>query len=173
MRSGGGLAAGVALALTEKFPRVAVYVAEPKDFDDYGSGRCRQESRSGTKKARGLDLLDALLRALARCDQLRDEPVPPLCQGLVARADPETLVAVGFAFDELRLVVEPGGRRRSGGPPRRTWLEVKGRTVVIVLSGGNVGDDILADGVRAYRASESSAAVTGRSAAMASRPASE
>ena len=31
-----------------------------------------------------------------------------LAGGLVA-SDPETLVAVGLAFDELRLVVEPGG----------------------------------------------------------------
>ena len=77
-----------------------------------------------------------------------------LAGGLVA-SDPETLVAVGFAY---RRVAAGGGarRRRRACRASRRRLDVAGKTVVIVLSGGNIGDEMLADGIRAYRSSSRS-----------------
>jgi threonine dehydratase len=158
--SGGGLAAGVALALTEKFPRISVYVAEPKDFDDYGRSLQAGTPQRNEKLAGSIS--DALLAPSPGA--IGFEMNRARLAGGVVASDPEALLAVGFAFDELRLVVEPGGAVGLAALLAGR-IEVKGRTVVIVLSGGNVGDDILAEGIRAYRASESSLAVTRRSAA--------
>ena len=117
------------------------------------AGRCKAGTPQRNAKLAG-SISDALLAPSPGAISFEMNRAR-LAGGLVA-SDPETLVAVGFAFDELRLVVEPGGAVGLAALLAGR-LEVKGRTVVIVLSGGNVGDDILAEGIRAYRASESSA----------------
>ena len=103
--SGGGLAAGVALAVTETFPEAAVHVAEPAGFDDYG--RSLREGVPRRNTALSGSICDALLA-----------PAPGAIgwamnsnrlAGGVAGSDAEVRRAVGFAYDELRLVVEPGG----------------------------------------------------------------
>jgi threonine dehydratase len=146
--SGGGLTAGITLAVTEKFPGARIFTAEPEGFDDYARSL---ESGKPERNARPYgSISDALLVP---------DPGPVgfainkerLAGGLVA-SDPETLVAVGLAFDELRLVLEPGGAIGLAALLAGR-LDIKGRTVVIVLSGGNIGDEMLADGIRAYRSS--------------------
>ncbi len=145
--SGGGLVAGAALALTTRFPAVAVYTAEPEGFDDYARSLKSGKRERNARQAGSIS--DALLVP---------DPGPigfemnkkRLAGGLVV-SDPETLVAVGYAFDELRLVVEPGGA--VGLAALLTGrLQVAGKTIAIVLSGGNIGDDMLAAGLAAYRA---------------------
>ncbi len=74
--------------------------------------------------------------------------------GAVAASDAEALVAVGLCFDELRLVVEPGGAVGLAALLAGR-LEVEGRTIVVVLSGGNIGDEMLAEGLSAYRSAGS------------------
>ena len=52
------------------------------------------------------------------------------------------------AFRHLKLVVEPGGA--VGLAARcRGRLEVRGRTVVVMLSGGNVDPGVFAEALRA------------------------
>lgn len=149
--SGGGLAAGIALALKNRFKQAEIYAAEPAGFDDYArslaAGAIRRNARlSGS-------VCDALLA-----------PEPgtigfsinrELLAGSLVASDPEALAAVGLAFDELRLVAEPGGAVGLAALLAGR-IETAGRTVIVVLSGGNVGDDVLAAGVRAYRGSASS-----------------
>jgi threonine dehydratase len=151
--SGGGLTAGITLAVTEKFPGARIFTAEPEGFDDYARSL---ESGKPERNARPYgSISDALLVP---------DPGPVgfainkerLAGGLVA-SDPETLVAVGLAFDELRLVLEPGGAIGLAALLAGR-LDIKGRTVVIVLSGGNIGDEMLADGIRAYRSSSGASA---------------
>jgi threonine dehydratase len=149
--SGGGLTAGITLAVTDKYPSVKVYTAEPAEFDDYA-----RSLKSG-KRERNAKTYGSISDAL-----LVPDPGPlgweinrkRLAGGLVA-SDPETLVAVGLAYDELRLVVEPGGAIGLAALLAGR-LDVAGKTVVIVLSGGNIGDEMLADGIRAYRSSAGS-----------------
>jgi threonine dehydratase len=146
--SGGGLTAGITLAVTEEFPAARVYTAEPEGFDDYA-----RSLKSG-KPERNAKSYGSISDALLVPDpgklgwEINRER---LAGGLVA-SDPETLVGVGLAFDELRLVVEPGGAVGLAALLAGK-LDVRGKAVVIVLSGGNVGDDILAEGIRAYRGS--------------------
>ena len=57
--------------------------------------------------------------------------------------DEEALAAVAFAFRELKLVVEPGGAVALAAVLAGK-VPVEGRTVVALLSGGNIEWDGLA-----------------------------
>jgi len=149
--SGGGLSAGLCLAVTERFPKAAVYTAEPEDFDDYArslkSGeRQRNQRQSGS-------ICDALL--VEQPGEIGWEINRTRLAGGLVASDGEALFAVGLCFDELRLVVEPGGAVGLAALLAGR-LEAQGRTVVVVLSGGNIGDELLAEGLRAYRSAEGS-----------------
>jgi threonine dehydratase len=158
--SGGGLGAGVTLALTERFPQAAIYLVEPEGFDDY-----RRSLAAGAPQKNAA-------RAGSVCDALMS-PTPGAIgwainrervAGAVAVSDAEALAAVGLAFDELRLVAEPGG---AVGLAALMALrpDVAGRTAIVLLSGGNIDDAVLAAGLSAYRAEASASAASGRIAA--------
>ncbi len=65
-----------------------------------------------------------------------------------AASDAEVAKAVGFAFRELKLVVEPGGAVALAALLNGR-LDAVGKTVVIVLSGGNVDPDTFSTCIRA------------------------
>jgi threonine dehydratase len=67
-----------------------------------------------------------------------------LAKGLTA-SDAEVGVAVGFAFRELKLVVEPGGAVGLAALLAGRIDTSGGKNVVIVLSGGNVDADLFAE----------------------------
>jgi len=144
--SGGGLAAGTALAVTHRFAKAAVYVAEPQGFDDYG-----RSLRAG-KVQRNLDLSGSICDALlvAEPGEISWEMNRRRLAGGVAASDAEAVAAAGLCFDELRLVVEPSGAVGLAAILAGR-VEVKGKTVVIVLSGGNISDRMLGEAVKAYR----------------------
>ena len=57
-------------------------------------------------------------------------------------SDEEALRAVAFAFRELKLVVEPGGAVCLAAVLSGK-LPVKGRTIALTLSGGNLDPEML------------------------------
>jgi threonine dehydratase len=131
--SGGGLAAGIALALKARVPQVEVYTAEPEGFEDtlrsFNSGRREANARmSGT-------ICDSLMT------QTPGELTFPINRALIGQgvvaSDAEVGRAVAFAFRELKLVVEPGGAIGLAALLAGK-IAVKGKVVVAVLSGGNV-----------------------------------
>src|SRR4051812_1031607 len=131
--SGGGLMAGISLALKARVPDISIYAVEPEGFDDtirsFKSGqRERNERMSGT-------ICDALMtdRPGVVTFEINKKLVG---QGVVA-SDAEVGRAVAFAFRELKLVVEPGGAIGLAALLAGK-LDVKGKVVVGVLSGGNV-----------------------------------
>jgi threonine dehydratase len=147
--SGGGLAAGVSLAVTERFPQARVYAAEPTGFDDYA------RSLSAGKPQRNAGLSGSICDALLASEPgaIGWEINKRRLAGAVSATDAEALYALGYAFDELKLVVEPGGAvglaaLLAGRPP------VAGLNVVVVLSGGNISDETLKSGIEAYRGLE-------------------
>lgn len=137
--SGGGLIAGLALALGARYPGIAVHPVEPEGFDDLG------RSLASGRRVRNAQTSGSL------CDSLM-APTPGaldftinmgrLAPGL-AVSDDEALTAMALAFRHLKLVVEPGG-----AVPLAALLAGKldctGRTIVCVLSGGNVEAELFA-----------------------------
>jgi threonine dehydratase len=137
--SGGGLVAGVATAIKARYPQAAVMSAEPEGFDDHA--RSLRAGKREPHRAEGRTICDALMASIpgeitfAVNSRL-------LAQGITA-TDDEVGAAVGFAFRELKLVVEPGGAVGLAALLAGR-IDVKGKNVVIVLSGGNVDADLFA-----------------------------
>ena len=135
--SGGGLAAGIATAIKARIPSVQFYTAEPEGFDDtlrsFKSGKREANARmSGT-------ICDALLTPTP--GKLTFEINRKLIGQGVTASDAEVARALAFAFRELKLVVEPGGAIGLAALLAGK-LDVKGKVVIAVLSGGNVDAEL-------------------------------
>jgi threonine dehydratase len=137
--SGGGLVAGVATAIKARFPQAVVMSAEPEGFDDHA--RSLRAGKREPHQGQGRTICDALM-ALIPGEITFSINSRLLTKGLTA-SDAEVGTAVGFAFRELKLVVEPGG---SVGLAALLagHIDISGKNVVIVLSGGNVDADMFA-----------------------------
>ncbi|MFK8250796.1 threonine ammonia-lyase [Ancylobacter terrae] len=141
--SGGGLISGIALAVKERFPDARIMTAEPADFDDHARSfaagtRARNARSSGS-------ICDALLAATP--GRLTFEISSKLVGAGVSASDEEVARAVAFAFEELKIVVEPGGAVGLAAVLAGR-LDLKGRTAAIVLSGGNVDPATFAECLR-------------------------
>lgn len=130
---GGGLIAGTATALKHYFPAIAIHGVEPEGFDDTARSLRLGTRVANSKGARSI--CDALLAdtpgalTFAHNHRLLDE-------GLVV-SDDAVREAMHFAFERLKLVVEPGGAVALAAILSGK-LPTAGRTLVIVLSGGNI-----------------------------------
>lgn len=131
--SGGGLTAGCALAIEKLSPVTRVYSAEPAEFDDM-----RRSLAAGRRVANARttgSFCDALLSR--EPGRLTFELLRSRLAGGVSATDAEVAAAMEFAFRELKLVIEPGGAvglaaLLSGA------IDGKGKTTVVLCSGGNV-----------------------------------
>jgi threonine dehydratase len=137
--SGGGLIAGVATAVKARFPQAEIIVAEPESFDDH-----TRSLRAGKREAHGASgrtICDALMAQIP--GELTFAINSRLLSRGVTASDDEVAAAVGFAYRELKLVVEPGGAVGLAALLSGR-IDAKGKNVVIVLSGGNVDADLYA-----------------------------
>jgi len=138
--SGGGLISGVSIAVKEKSPATAIYSVEPAGFDDLA--RSLRDGKRQSNPALSGSICDALLAATT------GDITFPLAQrnlaGGLSVTDEEARIAVRYAFEELKLVVEPGGAV-SLAAILAGKLPLEGRTVAAVLSGGNVDPALFAD----------------------------
>lgn len=145
--SGGGLVSGIALAVKAQFPEARVMTAEPAGFDDHArsfrsGGRERNNRVSGS-------ICDALLAATP--GRLTFEISSRIVGEGVSATDEEVARAVAFAFEELKLVVEPGGAVALAAVLAGK-VDLRGRVAAVVLSGGNVDSDVFARCLAAGRA---------------------
>jgi threonine dehydratase len=135
--SGGGLTAGIALAVKARVPTAAVYTAEPQDFDDHA-----RSFRSGQREQNAAltgTICDALMARTP--GKLTFAINRSLVGAGVVASDEEVAAAVAFAFAELKLVVEPGGAVALATLMTRK-IDVTGKVAVAVLSGGNVDPEL-------------------------------
>jgi threonine dehydratase len=131
--SGGGLMAGVALAMSALSPPTALYAVEPAGFDD--TARSLELGRRVRNPAQSGSLCDALLTP--EPGAITFSINQPRLAGALAVSDEEALEALAFGFRHLKLVIEPGGAVAlaallTGKVP------LQGRVAVAVASGGNV-----------------------------------
>ncbi len=130
---GGGLVAGCGLAIKATLPATAIYACEPEGFDDTARSLATGE-RQGNRPG-AASIADALLA-----------PMPGeitfainrryLAGGLVV-TDGEAMAAMAAAFRHLKIVVEPGGAVALAAVLAGRF-DARGKTVVVVASGGNV-----------------------------------
>jgi len=135
--SGGGLTAGIALAVKARVPSAAVYTAEPQGFDDHA-----RSFRSGQREQNAAltgTICDALMARMP--GKLTFAINRSLVGAGVVASDQEVAAAVGFAFAELKLVVEPGGAVALAALMTRK-IDITGKIAVAVLSGGNVDPEL-------------------------------
>jgi threonine dehydratase len=135
--SGGGLIAGIALAVKARAPDAKFYSAEPEGFDD--TARSFQSGKRETNPRMSGTICDALMTATPGV--VTWEINRKLVGDGVTASDAEVGRAVAFAFHELKLVVEPGGAIGLAALLAGK-LDIKGKVVVAVLSGGNVDDEM-------------------------------
>jgi threonine dehydratase len=135
--SGGGLTAGIALAVKARVPTAALYTAEPQGFDDHA-----RSFRSGQRE-QNAELTGTICDALmARTPGKLTFAINKSLVGAgVVASDEEVAAAVAFAFAELKLVVEPGGAVALAAVMTGK-VNVHDKVAVAVLSGGNVDAEL-------------------------------
>jgi threonine dehydratase len=132
---GGGLSAGIALALRD----TAVTVVEPEGWDDM-----RRSLEASAIEPVGDN------PPPTACDSLQTQRVSPLTFGVlsqrgatgVAVSEAETAAAQRWAAEQLRLVIEPGGAVALAAVLAGKVAAARG--LLVILSGGNVDIDAYA-----------------------------
>ncbi len=132
---GGGFLSGCAVAAKHLLPAIRVYGAEPERGDDM-----RQSLRAG--RIVGIDVPRTI------CDGQQTQAIgarpraviQALVSDVLTASDPAVVDAMRFAFERLKLVLEP-----SGACALATLMthaaQFKGQRVGVTLSGGNIGLD--------------------------------
>lgn len=142
--SGGGLLAGIHLALEHHGLSPDTYVVEPRGFDDHALSL-----RQGAIRAHDPDpepsICDALMAPLP--GNLTFPVNGPRLSGAISVSDVEVRDAVRYAATVLKLIVEPGGAV-SLAALLSGRIEAAGRTTALILSGGNIDPALLSDILR-------------------------
>jgi threonine dehydratase len=138
--SGGGLVAGTALAIKDLLPSARVWAAEPAAFDDHR--RSLQAGERVRNRPGGHSICDALLAPTP--GELTFEINRRLLAGGLIATDDEVRRAIAYAARVFKLVVEPGGAVALAAI-LAGQLDLRGRTAAVVLSGGNIDDELLRD----------------------------
>lgn len=136
---GGGLSAGSAVALKARLPEVAVHTVEPVAFDDTARSLVAGERLRVAPDARSI--CDALLAESP--GRLPFEIQQRLFAVGLGVTDEEVRDAMRFAFQNFKLVVEPGGAV-SLAAVLSGKIATAGKTTAIVISGGNVDLELFA-----------------------------
>ncbi|MEM9014751.1 MAG: threonine/serine dehydratase [Pseudomonadota bacterium] len=140
---GGGLTAGCATILKDMTPDADILIVEPEGFDE-----TLASIRTGERQAADVSqhtLCDAL--ATPTPGQLTLEIMRNHVSGGAAVSDQETMAAMRFAFQHLRIILEPGGAVALAALLAKK-LEFCGDTVCVTLSGGNVDSSLFREVLR-------------------------
>ena len=128
---GGGLTAGIALALKARAPGLRVRPAEPAGFDD--TARSLASGVRERNAAAAGSICDAIVTPAP--GEITFPILQRLCGSGLVVTDDEALRAMVIAFQHLRIVVEPGGAVALAAALFRGDLP---DTVICTASGGNV-----------------------------------
>ena len=130
---GGGLMAGISLAVKEKSPETRIFAAEPEHFDDTARSLALGEKCANSGDYRSI--CDAIVTPTPG-----DITFPILkrnLEGGLVVSDAETAEAIRTAFSYLKVVIEPGGAVALAAYLSGK-IDIAGKTVVAVASGGNI-----------------------------------
>lgn len=138
--SGGGLASGIAIAL----PQAKLFAIEPEGHDDITrslkSGK-RERNAPGIRS-----ICDGLLTE--EMGDITYEIARTRFAGALSIPEIEVKRAMAFAFRNLKLVLEPSGAIALAAALTGA-VEIKGKTVAVIASGGNVDQPTFIDALSA------------------------
>jgi threonine dehydratase len=120
-----------------------VHSVEPENFD--GMKRCLEAGRRVQAPGGKLSIADALMAPIPGA--IVFEVAKELLAPGFAVSDAELERAMVFAAEKLKLLVEPGGAAGLAALLAGK-IEARGKTVAVVLSGGNAEFSAVADLVR-------------------------
>lgn len=130
---GGGLTAATALVIRELSPATQVYAVEPELFDDT---RRSLEAGKPVPNPKGRHTIcDAIMTPIPN-DLTFPINLALLAGGLVA-TDDEVRAAMRFAFENYKIVVEPGAAVGIAAVLNGV-IDIRGKTIATVVTGGNV-----------------------------------
>ncbi|MDH3667093.1 MAG: threonine/serine dehydratase [Paracoccaceae bacterium] len=130
---GGGFTSGIALALEADAPGLRVRPCEPEGFDDVARSLATGSRQSNPSESGSI--CDAVLTPAP------GELTLPILQRLAGPgltvSDQDALMAMGQAFQRLKVVAEPGGAVALAAALYRAD-RIEGDAVICTISGGNV-----------------------------------
>ncbi len=138
---GGGLLAGSTLAAIESSPAVEVYGVEPETGNDWQ-----------LSLERGERVTIDVPKTIADGIQTTAPGVLPFAifqrygKGIVTVSDDELRTAMRFAFERLKIVIEPSGAAGLAAL-MHAKVQARGRRVGIIISGGNVDPAVFAEAI--------------------------
>jgi threonine dehydratase len=135
---GGGLTAGISLALESRAPGLRPRPAEPEAFDDTA-----RSLRSGNRESNAADsggLCDAIMTL--QPGELTFPILSRLCGPGLTVSDDEVLRTMALAARHLKIIAEPGGAVALAAALFRAD-EIDADTVICTVSGGNLDTQVL------------------------------
>ncbi len=143
---GGGLTAATALAFEALSPKTEIYGVEPELFDD-----TRRSLQAGVRVAnpKGRTTI---------CDAIMTDTPGELTfainrdrlSGILTVNDNDVRSAMAFAFDQFKIVIEPGGAVGLAAVLSGK-IDIAGKSVAVIASGGNVDAETLCAALNAAK----------------------
>lgn len=135
---GGGMISGIAIALSDRTPRVRVFGAEPSGADDAFRGKQRGER---IPRHEPITIADGLKTTLG---ELTWPVVRDLVEEVLVVDDAAIIAAMRLVFERMKIVVEPSAVVPLAAVLAQRFRALQGlERVAVVLSGGNVDLDAL------------------------------
>lgn len=143
---GGGLTAGIALAFEARLPASRLYTVEPQGFDDTARSLKAGERLANAPGAQSI--CDALLVPQPG-EQTFSINRRRVAEGLTV-SDAAVLQAMAALFGHFKIVAEPGGAVGLAALLSGAF-DGRGKTVVVVATGGNVDPQVFREALRVAR----------------------
>lgn len=143
---GGGLTAGIALALETRAPAMRPRPVEPAGFDDTARSLAAGERLANATETGGL--CDAILTPMPGA--LTFPINARLCGPGLVVSEEEVLKTMALAARHMKIVAEPGGAVALAAALFHR-AELTAETVIVTVSGGNVDPATLARALRALK----------------------
>ena len=142
---GGGLLAGVSTVISELSPKTRIYGVEPEHYDDHQ--RSLKAGRRVRIKPDNFTRCDALAATIP--GEITWSINRRTVRDFLTVSEREVGMAISFASRHLKQVLEPGGAVALAAILHEK-LPVRGMTVAIVASGGNIDGVLFAGYLRDF-----------------------
>jgi threonine dehydratase len=130
---GGGMMAGISTAVSHLSPKTAMYAVEPVNYDD--TLRSLAAGKQLSNKPSPMTICDAIVTPMP--GNLTFPINYAKLKGAFAVSDAEAAEAVAYAAKVLKITAEPGGAVALAAALSGK-MNFKGKSVAIVVSGGNI-----------------------------------